>query len=66
VPDQIGVPHFADDDLRHFLEGAVVGGHRDAVPLAARLDCHQGQVVLRPDGAFELAVEHELERPRRQ
>ena len=47
-------------------ERAVVGGDHHAVPLAAGLEHDQRQVVLGPDGALQLAVEHELERAGRQ
>ena len=56
VPDQIGVAHLAADDLRHFLQRAVVGGDRHAFPFAAGLDGDERQVVLRSDGALELAM----------
>src|SRR4029077_11636429 len=62
VSQQVGIAHLVADDLRHFLQRPVVGGNRHAFPLAAGFDGDEREIALRADGAFELAVEHELKR----
>ena len=53
----------ASDDVGEG-EGPVVGGHRHPVPLAARFERHEGQVILRTHRSLHLAVENEFERVR--
>ena len=63
VRQQIGLAHFAADQPRD-LADRVSRSPCAAVRHAAdrRLDMHERQEVLRPHGALQLVVEHEVER----